>query len=89
MKSRSMLNAKKDVFFARCAYFLLHKPQRLLATCLIGTNLAGVTATVLLVLLVRSCAASPTFEWPAVFLLALIILLFAEMLSKSLSLQLC
>ena len=48
--NRMLIQEKKrrGVFKARCAEFLLIKPERLLATTLVGTNIANVTGSVLL-----------------------------------------
>ena len=47
--NRMLIQEKKrrGVFKARCAEYLLVKPERLLATTLVGTNIANVTAAVL------------------------------------------
>lgn len=74
---------EKGKIYARAAYFLLHKPDRLLATTLIGTNLVVVTATLLLILLVRSSPLPACSEWFAVFGLTLVILIFSEIFPKS------
>ena len=52
---------EKRVLYARAADFLLLKPERLLSTTLIGTNIAVVTATVLLSRYLRETG----FGWAA------------------------
>jgi putative hemolysin len=74
---------EKGHWDARCAHFLLRKPDRLLATTLIGTNAAVVTATILLITLLRGLSAPAYLEWAGVFALTLVILVFAEIVPKS------
>ncbi len=68
---------------ARCAHFLLQKPDRLLATTLIGTNVSVVTATILFITLLRGLLIPAYAEWVGVFTLTLVILVLAEIIPKS------
>jgi putative hemolysin len=74
---------EKGRWGARCAYFLLQKPDRLLATTLIGTNAAVVTATILMLILLRGWNVPSLVEWAGVFGLTLVVLVFAEIVPKS------
>lgn len=74
---------EKGRFYARCAHFLIHKPDRLLATTLVGTNLVVVTATVLLVVFVRGLDLPHFMEWVAVLGLTIVVLIFSEIVPKS------
>ena len=58
---------EKKLLYARAAHFLLHKPDRLLATTLIGNNLVNVTATVLVIHLIRLSPLPSYAEWVGVF----------------------
>jgi putative hemolysin len=74
---------EKGRFYARCAHFLLHKPDRFLATTLIGTNLVVVSATVLFLTLLQTYSVPTALEFLCVFGLTLVILIFAEIIPKS------
>lgn len=72
---------KKSLSFI-ATRFLLKKPERLLSTTLIGTNISFVTATILMSRYLRTTglAWSP---WVGSILLAVAMLIFAEIIPKS------
>ncbi|MBN1523482.1 MAG: HlyC/CorC family transporter [Spirochaetales bacterium] len=74
---------EKGAMYARNADFLLHRPERLLATTLIGTNIAVVTGTVFFLILLRSFHVPDFVEWIGVFVLTVIFLVFSEIIPKS------
>jgi len=74
---------EKGVLFARCAYFLLIKPERLLATTLIGNNLLIVTATILFRIIFHELKIFSWVLWAGSFVLTLILLIFSEIIPKS------
>lgn len=73
---------EKRVLYARAADFLLLKPERLLSTTLIGTNIAVVTATVLLSRYLRETGLGWA-AWVGSVALALVMLIVAEIIPKS------
>lgn len=73
---------EKGILYARAADFLLLKPERLLSTTLIGTNIAVVTATVLLSNVMRE-AGLVWGRWIASIGLAVVLLIFSEVVPKS------
>jgi magnesium and cobalt exporter, CNNM family len=73
---------EKRVLYARAADFLLLKPERLLSTTLIGTNIAVVTATVVLSRQLRETGLGWT-AWVGSAALALVMLVIAEIIPKS------
>lgn len=73
---------ERGVFYARAADFLLLRPERLLSTTLIGTNICVVTATVLLSNMLRQTGV----VWAPLAgsgVLVLVWLLVAEIIPKS------
>ena len=73
---------EKGALYARAADFLLLKPERLLSTTLVGTNIAVVTATVLLSNVLRR--EGPDWVVAAGSLvLAIVMLVIAEVIPKS------
>ncbi|MGQ9688109.1 MAG: hemolysin family protein [Desulfobaccales bacterium] len=78
--------AKEGHRGARLALGLLHHPERLVATCLVGSNLAEISNTILVsALLIQWLGAWG--ELAAMFLLPPLILLFAEITPKSIGRQ--
>ncbi|MEE8440091.1 MAG: hemolysin family protein [Spirochaetia bacterium] len=73
---------EKRILYARAADFLLLKPERLLSTTLIGTNIAVVTATVLLSRYLRETGMGWA-AWVGSAALALMMLIVAEIIPKS------
>jgi CBS domain containing-hemolysin-like protein len=73
---------EKGKLWAVSAHFLLKKPERLLATTLIGTNVAVVTSAVLLNNYLRN-KYSVTASIAGSFILAIIFLLFSEIIPKT------
>ena len=76
------LKKEKKIFYARAAAYLLLKPERLLSTTLIGTNIAVVTAAILLSGLLHRLELY-WLSWLGSLALALILLVFAEIVPKS------
>jgi putative hemolysin len=73
---------EKGAFYARAADFLLLKPERLLSTTLVGTNIAVVTATVLLSNRLRESGPEWVVAAGSVGL-AVVMLIVAEVIPKS------
>ena len=73
---------EKRVLYARAADFLLLKPERLLSTTLIGTNMSVVTATVLLSRYLRATGIGWA-AWAGSAALALLMLVVSEIIPKS------
>ena len=76
------LKKEKGIYYARAADFLLLRPERLLGTTLIGTNISVVTAAVL----VASTLREQGFEsaaWLGSLALILFLLIFTEIIPKS------
>ncbi len=73
---------EKRVLYARAADFLLLKPERLLSTTLIGTNIATVTATVLLSRYLRETGLGWA-TWVGSAALAVMMLIVTEIIPKS------
>ncbi|TVQ20759.1 MAG: HlyC/CorC family transporter [Spirochaetaceae bacterium] len=73
---------ERGVLYARAADFLLLRPERLLSTTLIGTNVSVVTATVLLSSLLRTSGVSWA-PWAGSTVLVVVWLLAAEIIPKS------
>lgn len=73
---------EKGAIYARAADFLLLKPERLLSTTLIGTNISYVTATVLLSQYLRTTGLSWA-PWVGSGALAVMMLIVAEIIPKS------
>ena len=78
------LYAKKEkgILYARAADYLLLKPERLLSTTLIGTNISVVTATVLLSSVLRQ-GGVPWVRWVGSAGLAVLMLIFSEVVPKT------
>ncbi|MBN2738660.1 MAG: HlyC/CorC family transporter [Spirochaetales bacterium] len=79
------LYAKKEqgVLYAKAAYYLLIKPQRLLSVTLIGTNLSVVGATVFFKSYLSSLGAPEWTTWMGSLALSFVLLIFSEILPKS------
>lgn len=76
------LKKEKGISYARAADFLLLRPERLLGTTLIGTNISVVTAAIL----VASTLREQGFEsvaWLGSLALIFFLLLFTEIIPKS------
>ena len=73
---------EKGSLYARAADFLLLKPERLLSTTLVGTNIAVVSATVLLSNLLREVGPDWVVAAGSVGL-AVVMLVIAEVIPKS------
>lgn len=73
---------EKKVLWAKSAHFLLEKPERLLGTTLIGTNVSVVTSTVILNSYLRK-EYSVTVAVMGSLFLAIIYLLFSEIIPKT------
>ena len=78
------LYAKKEkgILHARAADFLLLKPERLLSTTLIGTNISVVTAATLLSNILRETGPEWS-RWAGSIGLAVAMLIFSEVVPKS------
>ncbi len=66
-----------NILSARAADFLIKKPERLLGTTLIGTNIAVVTASIVLNNYLRATGII-WLSWSGSLLLSMILLVFAE-----------
>ncbi len=78
-----LYSMKKDKkLYAIIADYMLLKPERLLGTTLIGTNLAVVTAAVLLSSYLRM-SFPYWINWTGTFVLTVIFLIFSEVIPKS------
>lgn len=75
--------ADKGYFYARAAKFLLIKPERLLSTTLIGTNIAVIAATVLLKNYLTEIGIPSWGSWLGSFGLSIVLLIFSEIIPKS------
>jgi putative hemolysin len=76
------LKKEKRIFYARAADYLLLKPERLLSTTLIGTNIAVVSAAILLSAYLHTLGLSWA-AWVGSLGLSLVLLVFAEIIPKS------
>ena len=76
----SMKREKK--IYAILADYMLLKPERLLGTTLIGTNLSVVTAAVLLSAYLRSFSFQ-WINWFGTLILTVVFLIFSEVIPKS------
>lgn len=74
---------EKGIFYAVSAHFLLIKPERLLSTTLIGTNISVITAAVLLKSLFTEQGFPFWTSWFGSLGLSLVLLVFAEIVPKS------
>ncbi|MBN1698680.1 MAG: HlyC/CorC family transporter [Spirochaetales bacterium] len=77
------IKKEKKLLYARAAHYLLIKPERLLSTTLIGTNIAVVSATVLLKSLFLRMGYPLWLSWPGSLLLSIVLLVFSEIIPKS------
>jgi CBS domain containing-hemolysin-like protein len=71
---------------AQIALNLLEKPERLVATCLLGSNLSEISNTILVTAILISWLG-PSGEWVAMLILPPLILLLAEITPKSIGRQ--
>ncbi len=76
------LKKENGVFYARAADFLLLRPERLLATTLIGTNISVVTAAILFAAFLRRFGLS-WGSWAGSLVLSLFLLIFSEIIPKT------
>jgi putative hemolysin len=76
------LKKQGGVSYARSADFLLLKPERLLGTTLIGTNLCIVTAAVVVSSALRSQGLAES-TWIGSLVLSVVLLVFTEVIPKS------
>lgn len=76
------LKKEGGVSYARSADFLLLKPERLLGTTLIGTNLCVVTAAIAVASALRQQGLAES-AWIGSLALSLILLVFTEVIPKS------
>jgi putative hemolysin len=76
------LKKEKKIFYARAADYLLLKPERLLSTTLIGTNIAVVSAAILLSSHLHHLGLR-WVSWLGTLGLSLVLLVFAEIVPKS------
>jgi putative hemolysin len=76
------LKKESGVPYARSADFLLLKPERLLGTTLIGTNLCVVTAAVVVASALRQRGLVES-TWIGSAVLSLVLLIFTEVIPKS------
>jgi CBS domain containing-hemolysin-like protein len=74
--------AKKGVFYARASEYLMSKPERLLATTLIGYNLANVTAAVLFTRFMDSMGLA-NYTWLGILAMTVVLLIFDDLVPKS------
>jgi putative hemolysin len=77
------IKKEKRLLYARAAHFLIIKPERLLSTTLIGTNIAVVTAAVLIKSYFVKMGYPLWLSWPSSLLLSIILLIFSEIIPKS------
>ncbi len=82
--NRMLIQEKKrrGVFNARCAEFLLIKPERLLATTLVGTNIANVTGAVLLTTFFVQMGLTHLL-WVGILVMTFVFLLLNDLVPKS------
>jgi putative hemolysin len=73
---------RRGVLRARSAEFLLVKPERLLATTLVGTNIANVTAAVLLTNFFDQIGFAH-LAWLGILIMAFVFLLLNDLVPKS------
>jgi len=76
------LKKERGVYFARAADFLLLKPERLLSTTLIGTNLAIVTAAITVASALRQHGLIAS-SWLGSLILSIVLLIFTEIVPKT------
>jgi len=76
------LKKEKGIAYARAADFLLLRPERLLGTTLIGTNISVVTAAVVVASTMRD-QGMESAAWLGSLALSIILLVFSEIVPKS------
>lgn len=76
------LKKEKGIYYARAADFLLLKPERLLGTTLIGTNISVVTAAIVVASTLRE-RGMESAAWIGSLALSLFLLIFTEIIPKS------
>ncbi len=76
------LKKEKGIYYARAADFLLLKPERLLGTTLIGTNISVVTAATVVASTLRE-RGMESAAWIGSLALSLFLLIFTEIIPKS------
>ncbi|MBN1834438.1 MAG: HlyC/CorC family transporter [Spirochaetales bacterium] len=76
------LKREKGVAYARSADYLLLKPERLLATTLIGTNACVVSAAIVVASTLRERGMAES-SWIGSLVLSLVLLIFTEVIPKS------
>jgi putative hemolysin len=76
------LKKERGVYYARAAEFLLLRPERLLSTTLIGTNVSVVTAAILVAGTLRDRGLEGS-SWLGSLALSLVLLVFTEVIPKS------
>jgi len=76
------LKREKGVGYARSADYLLLKPERLLGTTLVGTNVCVVTAAVVVASTLRQRGLAES-TWIGSLALSLVLLVFTEVVPKS------
>jgi len=76
------LKKEKGIYYARAADFLLLKPERLLGTTLIGTNVSVVTAAIVVASTLRE-RGMESAAWIGSLALSLFLLIFTEIIPKS------
>ncbi|MBN1412466.1 MAG: HlyC/CorC family transporter [Spirochaetales bacterium] len=74
---------EKKIPYAMAADFLLLKPERLLSTTLIGTNIAIVSAAVFLKSFLRDAGIPVWGTWFASLSLSIVLLIFSEIIPKT------
>ncbi|MBN2442244.1 MAG: HlyC/CorC family transporter [Spirochaetales bacterium] len=74
---------EKGIFYATAAHFLLIKPERLLSTTLIGTNISVVTAAVFLKSMLADFGFPFWASWVGSLGLSVLLLIFSEIIPKS------
>jgi putative hemolysin len=81
--NRMLLQEKqrRGLLYARAAEYLMHRPARLLGVTLIGTNLANVTAAVILTDWFEQIGR-PQMAWAGVLALTLVFVVFADLIPK-------
>jgi putative hemolysin len=76
------LKKEKGIYYARAADFLLLKPERLLSTTLIGTNLSIVAVAIMVASFLRERGLQ-TPSWLTSLVLSLVLLIITEIIPKS------
>jgi CBS domain containing-hemolysin-like protein len=76
------IKKEKRIFYAQAADYLLLKPERLLGTTLIGTNISVVTAAVVVASTLRMRGVESA-AWIGSLALSIFLLIFTEIIPKS------